>query len=198
MVILRKLPAPYCFRTLFVAGLLMSFAASSGCQTAAGTGAATGATLGYGIAALASNYNPAATLMGAAFGTAAGILGGTAVDAMKAKKAQRDAQAAAAEAVAHAPTLEDIVYMTHNGVPPEQIAAQIHASGAVYRLKAEQIVWLNQQGVTTPVINAMLETGMRPPPVPPPYPGGAFPLVQPAVGYAAQPPAFATGYVYPH
>jgi len=198
MVVLGKLSTLGHVRVLLVAGLLASLTLSSGCQTAAGTGAATGATLGYGIGALASNFNPGATLVGASFGTAAGILGATAVDAIKAKKAQRAAQAAATDAVAHAPTLEDIVYMTHNGVPPEQIIEHIRASGVVYRLNADQIIWLNQQGVSTPVINALLDTGLRPPPVPPPYPGGAFPLVQPAVGYAAQPPVFGTGYAYPH
>ncbi|HTU23293.1 MAG TPA: hypothetical protein VMG10_34985 [Gemmataceae bacterium] len=184
-------------RLLLLAGMLMSLAASSGCQTAAGTGAATGATLGYGIAAVASNYNPAVTLMGAAFGTAAGLLGGTAVDAAKAKKAQNAASAAAADAVAHAPSLQDVVNMTHNGVPPEQVVTQIRASGVVYRLSPDQIIWLNQQGVPTPVVNALLETPMQHIPPPPPYPGKGFPLVQPAVGYAAQPPAYGVGYVYP-
>lgn len=197
MLILRISQAIGWGRALLLAGLLTCLAAGSGCQTAAGTGAATGATLGYGIAAAASNFNPAATLMGSAFGAAAGILGGTAVEALQAKKAKRTAEAAAADAVAHAPTLNDIIYMTHNAVPPEQIAEQVRASGAIYRLNADQIIFLNQQGVPTPVINAMLDTGMRPPPAPPPYPGGAFPLVQPALGYAAQPPAYGVGVAYP-
>jgi hypothetical protein len=195
MSVLRKLQALGCVRMLFAAGLLTCFAASTGCQTAAGTGAATGATLGYGIGALAG-HNPCAALVGAAFGTAAGIIGGSAVDAMHAKKAQRAANSAAADAVAHAPTLEDIVYMTQNAVPPAQIVEQIHSSGVIYRLNAEQIVWLNRQGVATPVINALLATGQRPPPVPPPYPAGPFPLVQPAVGVVTQPPMVGVGYAY--
>lgn len=196
MLVPRKLQALGGFRTLFVAGLLTSFAASSGCQTAAGTGAATGATLGYGIGALVG-HNPFAALIGAGFGTAAGILSGTAVDAMKAKKAQKAANTAAADAVAHAPTLDDIVYMTQNAVPPAQIVEQIHASGVIYRLNSEQIIMLNRQGVATPVINALLDTAMRPQPAPPPYPGWGWPLVQPATGYATQPPAVGVGYVYP-
>ena len=196
MVVRGKLNMFGHVRTLFVAGLLTSFAASSGCQTAAGTGAATGATIGYGVGALVG-HNPFAATVGAAFGTAAGLLGGTAVDVMKGKKAQRAANTAAADAVAHAPTLEDIVYMTQNAVPPAQIVEQIRASGVIYRLNADQIIWLNHQGVPTPVVNALLETGMRPPPVPPPYWGGPFPLVQPAVGTVAQPPVVGVGYAYP-
>jgi len=198
MSIRRMLPAFAGSRALLLAGLLFDLAASSGCQTAAGTGAAAGAAAGYGIAAVASNYNPAVTLMGAAFGTAAGLLGGSAFDAMKAKKAQNAASAAAADAVAHAPSLADIVTMTHNGVPPEQLATQIRASGVVYRLTPDQIIWLNQQGVATPVVNALLETPMHHVPPPPPYPGKGFPLVQPVAGYAAQPPAYGVDYVYPH
>lgn len=196
MVIPGKLKTFVHVRLLFVAVLLTGFAASSGCQTAAGTGAAAGATVGYGVGALVG-HNPFAATVGAAFGTAAGLLGGAAVDVMKGKKAQRAANSAAADAVAHAPTLEDIVYMTHNAVPPEQIVEQVRSSGVIYRLKADQIIWLNQQGVCTPVVNALLETGMRPPPVPPPYWGGPFPLVQPAIGTVAQPPVVGVGYAYP-
>jgi hypothetical protein len=198
MAVLRKLHVLGCVRTLLLAAFLTSLVGSSGCQTAAGTGAATGATLGYGIAAAASGYNPVVATMGAAFGTAAGLLGGSAIDAAKGKKAQKTAEAAAADAVAHAPTLDDIVYMTHNGVPPEQMVQQIHASGVAYRLKPDQIIWLNQQGVATPVVNALLETGMHPTPVPPPYWGGPFPLVQPAAGTASQGPVTGVSYVYPH
>lgn len=194
MLVLRKLRALVGFRTLFVAGLLTSFAASSGCSTAMGTGAATGATLGYGIGALAG-HNPFAATVGAAFGTAAGILGGGAYDAIKGKKAQRAANAAAADAVAHAPTLEEIVYMTQNAVPPEQIVEQIHASGVIYRLNAEQIIWLNRQGVATPVVNALLNSSLRPPP-PPAYPFAPFPFAQPAVGTVTQSPITGVGYAY--
>lgn len=196
MLVPRKLQALVCVRTLFLAGLLTGFAASSGCQTAAGTGAATGAAAGYATGALIG-HNPFAALIGAGFGTAAGLVGGSAIDAMRVKKAQKAANSAAADAVAHAPTLDDIVYMTQNAVPPAQIVEQIRSSGVIYRLNAEQIVALNRQGVATPVINALLDSGLRPPPVPPPYPVGPWPLVQPAVGYAAQPPAVGVGYAYP-
>lgn len=195
MVVSRKLRALGSIRTLFVAGLLTTFAASTGCQTAAGTGAASGAALGYGIGALAGHC-PGAALVGAAFGTAAGLLTGTAVDEMRANKAQRAAQSAAAAAVAHAPSLEDIVYMTQNAVPPSQIIEQIRSSGVVYRLTADQIVWLNRQGVASPVINALLDTGLRLAPAPAPYPLAAYPVVQPAaIGYVAPPPVVGVGVV---
>ncbi|HTU91810.1 MAG TPA: hypothetical protein VMF69_17135 [Gemmataceae bacterium] len=192
MVVLRKLRALGSVRTLFVAGLLTSFAASSGCQTAAGTGAAAGAAAGYGAGALIG-HNPFAALVGAAFGTVAGLAGGSAIDAMKAKKAQNAANAAAADAVAHAPTLEEIVYMTQNAVPPQQIIEQIRSSGVIYRLNSDQIVYLNRQGVAPPVINALLDSGQRMAPLPPPYPGPAYPVVQPGVGYVAPTPVVGVG-----
>ncbi len=193
MLVLRKPQALGCVRPLFVAGLLASLAVSSGCQTAAGTGAAAGAMAGYGIGGLVGHC-PGAALIGAAIGGASGLLAGEAVDIHGYKKGQRAAQAAAADAAAHALSLNDVVMLTQNAVPPAQIIEKIRTSGVVYRLSAEDILALNRQGVDTRVINALQDTALRPIPAPQMYTAAPM-VVQQPVYVAPQPAVVAGGFV---
>jgi hypothetical protein len=193
MVVLRKPPVLGRVRTLFIAGLLTSLTAGSGCETAAGTGAAAGGLLGTGIGALAGR-GPGAALAGGALGAGAGLIGGAIADGVAAKKTQRAIQTASAEAVARAPSLEDIVKMTQNAVPPEQIIEQIRTSGVVYRLTADQIIWLNHQGVDTRVINAMQDTALHSVPVRTVYRAAPVIVEQPVVEYIAPPPLVGFGW----
>jgi hypothetical protein len=194
MVVLRKPQAFGCVRTLFAAGLLSSLAMSGGCETAAGTGAAAGGLLGAGIGGLASRCGPGGALIGAAIGAGAGTLAGAGVDIARDKKAQRAAQAAAAETAARAPSLDDIVNMTQNAVPPQQIVEQIRTSGAVYRLTADQIIGLNRQGVDTRVINALQDTALRPAPVRTVYSATPVIVEQPVIEYVAPAPVVGVGW----
>lgn len=195
MVVLRKPKALGCVRTLFVAGLLTSLAISSGCQTGAGTGAAAGGLLGTGIGALAGHC-PGAALAGGALGAGAGLVGGAIADGVAAKRTQRAMQAASAQAVARAPSLEDIVSMTQNAVPPEQIVEQVRTSGVVYQLTAQQIIWLNQQGVNTRVIQAMQDSALRPAPVRTVYQATPVVVQQPVVEYVTPAPVVGVGWGY--
>jgi hypothetical protein len=183
MGVLRKPQAFGCLRTLCVAGLLTALAASGGCETAAGTGAAAGGLLGAGIGGLVGHC-PGAALAGGALGAGAGLVGGAVADGISQKKAQR---AAAADVAVRAPGLGDIVTMTQSAVPPDQIIGQIRSSGVVYRLTPEQVIWLNQQGVNSAVISEMQATAYRTPP-----PGRviytAAPAVQPVYVYSPPPP----------
>src|SRR5262245_10353648 len=79
MVALCKPQSSGCVRALFVAGLLTILSTSSGCETAAGTGATAGGLLGAGVGALAGHC-PGAALAGAAIGAGAGTLAGAGVD----------------------------------------------------------------------------------------------------------------------
>jgi hypothetical protein len=160
---------------------------AAGCDTAAGTGALAGGALGTGIGALAGGrHSGTAALAGGLIGAAAGGLTGAAVDASKEKKAEQAAQAAVA---ARAPSLEDVVRMTQQGVADNQVIDQIRTSGAIYHLTADQLIYLNQNGVHQAVIGELQATAYRtprrvfveqPPPVvyvepapPPPVIGGA-------------------------
>jgi hypothetical protein len=194
MIVLRKPQAFGWFRALFLVGLLASLALSSGCETAAGTGAAAGGLLGAGIGGLASRC-PGGALVGAAIGAGAGTLAGAGVDIARDKKAQRNAQAAAAATAARAPSLDDIVNMTQNAVPPSQIIEQIRTSGVVYRLTADQIIWLNRQGVDSRVINALQDTALHPAPVNTVYTAAPVVVERPAVvEYVAPAPVVSVGW----
>jgi osmotically inducible lipoprotein OsmB len=160
MVVLRKPQAFGWLRTLSVAGLLTALAASSGCQTATGTGAAAGGALGTGIGLLASRGCPGGALIGGLIGAGAGALGGAAVDEHRERKVER---AVAADVAMRAPTLEQIVELTQKAIPPSQIIEQIRTSGAVYRLTPENLAWLNQQGVNGAVIREIQDTAYRGP-----------------------------------
>ena len=156
MVVLRRPQAGSWVRTLSVVGLL-GLLGVSGCESAAGTGAAAGGLLGAGIGGLAGRC-PGAALAGGALGAGAGLVGGAVVDATREKRAER---AAAAGVAVRAPSLDDVVKMTQSAVPPGQIVEQIRTSGVVYTLTPDNIVWLNQQGVHPSVIREMQDTVYR-------------------------------------
>jgi hypothetical protein len=164
---------------------------TSGCETAAGTGAAAGGLVGAGVGGLLSHC-PGGALLGAAVGAGAGTLAGAGVDVARANKAQKNAQAAAAAAAARAPSLDDIVYMTQNTVPVAQIIEQIRTSGVVYRLSTEQMVWLNRQGVDGRVIQALQDTALSP--ARPVYTAAPVVVQQPVVEYVAPAPVVGVGF----
>jgi hypothetical protein len=83
--------------------------------------------------------------------------------------------------------------MTQNAVPPQQIVEQIRTSGVIYRLTADQIIWLNRQGVDTRIINALQDTALRPAPVGTVYTAAPDVVVQPV--YVAPPlPVVGVGF----
>jgi hypothetical protein len=148
------------FRKLALGGTLASVALATGCDTAAGTGALAGGALGAGLGALlGGRHSGTAALAGGAIGAAAGGLTGAAVDANNNKKAQ---QAVAAQVAARAPTYEDLVRLTQAGVPDSEIIDQIRTSGAIYHPNADQLVYLNQNGVHQAVIGELQATAYRP------------------------------------
>jgi hypothetical protein len=129
----------------------------TGCQTANQTNGAVGGgliggALGLGVGAL--TRNPAA---GLAIGAGTGALVGTAVgadkDAREAKAAQQQAQAYAAT---HPPLqLNEIVQMSKQPIPPEQIIRLIVNSNSYYNLTAADLSYLNNEGVSPAVIQIM-------------------------------------------
>jgi len=54
-----------------------------------------------------------------------------------------------------APSLDEIVQMSADGISDEEIILQLNESGAVYQLSASKIVELSSQGVSKPVLDAM-------------------------------------------
>jgi len=55
-------------------------------------------------------------------------------------------------------TVADIVTMSKDNVPPDQIIQKMRESRTVYRLKASELAKLKQEGVSDAVINYMQQT----------------------------------------
>ena len=62
------------------------------------------------------------------------------------------AYAAAQQAQAKAPRLDEIAQMSKNGVPDANIIMQVRESGAGYNLSSDDLVYLSRNGVSSAVI----------------------------------------------
>lgn len=60
-----------------------------------------------------------------------------------------------------APTLDEVVQMSSEGVADDQIISQLEESRAIYQLSASGIVELEQKGVSTAVLDYMQEAYIR-------------------------------------
>ncbi|HEY3854522.1 MAG TPA: DUF6600 domain-containing protein [Verrucomicrobiae bacterium] len=95
----------------------------------------------------------------------------------------RSAHAQAAPA-ALSPNLQEVVKLTKAHMTDDVILAYIHNSGVAYNLSADDVLSLNGQGVSQPVISALLQSkGTAPLPTPAPTP-------TPAPSYNAPPPQY--------
>jgi len=138
---------------------LLTPLALSGCATNAGTGAVVGGATGAGVGALvgsATGHAGAGAAIGAGVGAVTGAVVGSSVD----EQQRRDRAIAAANA--GRVTKEDVVGMTLNHVDEALIVNQIRARGMLTPLTSNDIIWLQQNGVTPRVIATMQE--MQPPP----------------------------------
>ena len=55
-------------------------------------------------------------------------------------------------------TVAEVVRLSHEGDPPDQIIQRMRDAGTVYRLKASQLTRLHQQGVSNEVLDYMQQT----------------------------------------
>jgi len=125
-------------------------------------GAVAGGVIGTAAGAIAGAAAHA-PLAGAAIGAATGAIVGGAVGHAEDKAEQR-AVAQAAYARQTALPIDQIVSMTQNHINDVVIINQIRASGAVYHLTGNDVVWLKQQGVSDSVVSEMQATAQRYPP----------------------------------
>jgi hypothetical protein len=68
------------------------------------------------------------------------------------------------------PQLQEVVKLTQAKMSDDVIMSYIKNSGAAYNLSADDILYLNSQGVTQPVISALLQTKASVAPAPAPAP----------------------------
>jgi hypothetical protein len=118
---------------------------------------------------------------------AGGIMGGALVgNAVGTNKDAQQAKAAAAYAAAHMMTINDVVSLSAQRIPDQQIIQQILSTNTWFNLTTADLAYLNQNGVSPNVISVVQQrSGPRPPVVygpPPPPPVVYAPYPAPAVG----------------
>jgi Glycine zipper len=161
---------------------------AAGCETHAGTGLLAGGAIGAlagGAIGAATHHAGTGALIGAAAGSTLGGLTGAAADNHERRQEIR------AEAQRRAMGLQDVVDLTKSGSPDEIILNQIRTSGTVFHLSGQEVIWLEQNGVHSNVIEAMQATASRPPVVyvqQPPPPGVVY-IEEP-------PPSVGVGFVF--
>lgn len=120
------------------------------------TGGVLGALGGAAIGSVAGRPGAGAAL-GAGLGAVAGGASGAAIDN---SERRMDARLAAARAPVLG--LRDVVDLTASGSSDDVIITQIRQTGSVYRLTAQDIVYLQNSGVREPVIREMQTSCHRP------------------------------------
>jgi hypothetical protein len=143
-----------------VVGCILPALCLGGCSSMNNTegGAAAGGLLGAGTGALighATGHTGAGALIGAGVGAVSGGLIGHAVD-------ESDKRAQLAAAAARGPIgITDVVQMAQAHVSDDVIISQIRTTGSVFRLSAQDTIWLKEQGVSDGVVSEMLASANR-------------------------------------
>ncbi len=150
----------YNLSILAVIGLLVM--ALAGCRSPyrADQGALFGGLLGAGTGALIGNASGnagAGAAIGAGLGAVTGAVVGSELDHIEARNRAMIAQQMGRQVSAEAVTLGDVVDMTQAGVDDELIANHVRAHGVAAPLQAADLIYLQQQGVSTKVTKAMQE-----------------------------------------
>ena len=167
------------FRLLMLTALLPLFPMLGCASNNTDRGLLTGGALGAVVGALAGGPRHAlgGALVGGAVGAAAGGLTGAAIDNSEKKMAVRQANQRAL-------ALQDVVALTGSGSSDDIIISQIRNGGGVYNLRADEVIYLQNNGVREPVIRYMQATGVRMVPV--------YAPVQPV--YVVEPPPPPVGF----
>jgi len=177
-------------RVKLACGVVLPVVLACGCSTMSNTdkGVVGGGAIGAGTGALigsATGHTGAGALIGGAVGAVSGGLIGNAVDKSEAKQA---AMVAAANPP-HGPLgMTDVAQMAQSHVSDDVIIAQIRTTASAFRLSAEDIIWLKQNGVSDGVIQEMQASATR-------YPAGVATASPVYVVEPAPPPVY-VGYGY--
>ena len=147
---------------LWMTVLVAVFLCSSGCQSPyrADQGALVGGWGGAGVGALvghAVGNTGAGAAIGAGVGALSGALVGQNLDDIEANNRALIEAKLQRPIGKNAVTIDDVIAMSKAGVADEVIANHVRIHGVVRQLQASDIIMLQQQGVSAPVIRAMQE-----------------------------------------
>lgn len=172
------LPTLALMLTLPAAGCQSPYHADQGALLGGLFGAGTGAIIGD---AMGGKAGPGAAI-GAGLGAIAGGVAGAGLDEVEARNRAMIEQQLGRQVAAGAVQLDEVVAMAHAGVDDELIVNHVRAHGVARPLQTEDLIHLQQQGVSTKVIKAMQE--------PPP------PARQVVIRESAPPPVVVHEYSY--
>jgi uncharacterized protein YcfJ len=129
-----------------------------GCQSKTGTGALTGGALGAGTGAIIGGGQGA--LIGGAVGVIAGGLVGAALDEQDRKiMEQRSPRTVERMDRGDPLTVGDIIKLSQGGVSDDTIIRYIQETKTSYNLSQIQIDRMREAGVSSRVVNYMVDTG---------------------------------------
>ncbi len=148
-------------RTRRAGGLVLLIATlATGCASpyAADRGALFGGVMGGGLGAVAGAAvgDPfAGAAIGAVAGTMTGAVVGGAIDDVEARNRAEIAARLGRPAPAGAVTVPDVISMTQAGVSEQVIATHVRNHGLIRPLTTNDIIYLQQNGVTPLVVQTM-------------------------------------------
>ncbi|MGC1275870.1 MAG: hypothetical protein WBC44_19365 [Planctomycetaceae bacterium] len=166
--------------------LLLTALAAAGCASPYHTdrGALFGGVMGAGLGAVAGAAvgDPlAGAAIGGVAGTMTGAVVGGAIDDVEARNRAEIAARLGRPAPIGAVTVPDVISMTQAGVSEDVIATHVHNHGLARPLNTNDLIYLQQNGVTPKVVQAMqaspapVVAGPTTYPAAPPYVVGATP-----------------------
>jgi hypothetical protein len=150
-------------RLLLLIGWLPAIIMAVGCESDSHTenGALFGGLLGAGTGALigaATGHAAAGAAIGAGVGALSGAAIGNSQDEMEARNRALIAQQLGRQVSATAVTPNDIIAMTKAGVKDELIINHIRAHGLAAPLQSNDLIGMQQQGVSPRVVAVMQST----------------------------------------
>ncbi len=140
--------------------LILILPAVVGCQTYAGNGSLFGGLGGAGLGALigsATGHAGAGAAIGGVAGAVTGGAVGGALDDIDAKN-RANCRGDGSRAGAGAVNVNDVVAMSRAGVNEQLIVNHLNANGLARPLQANDIIYLQQNGISPSVIDAMQRT----------------------------------------
>ena len=159
----KEIPVARMPSRMLLLGLILTFVSSTGCRSPyhSDQGALFGGLLGAGTGAIVGSA-VGNTGAGAAIGAGVGALSGAAVgnelDEIEARNRAMIAQQLGRQVSPGAATVDDVIAMTRAGVNEELIATHVRNNGVVAPLQPNDLIRLQQEGVSTRAIAAMQAT----------------------------------------
>ncbi len=151
----------------FVVSAMVLVTALTGCRSPyyADQGALAGGLGGAGLGALvgsASGHAGAGAAIGAVAGTLTGAAIGSGMDDIEARNRAQIAAQMNRPVPASAVSIDDVVNMTRAGVNEELIASHVRTHGVNVVLNPQDLIYLQQQGVSPRVVQAMQQPPVHP------------------------------------